>query len=77
MVRGVFMSHSVYMPVLYRIVPLDLLCVMFVAFKHFCSYQVIRLSSRKSVSKYLYSEILVENTPNCTVLCAPLWVILL
>ena len=27
---------------------------MFVAFKHFCSYQVIRLSSRKSVSKYLY-----------------------
>ena len=27
---------------------------MFVAFKHFCSNQVIRLSSRKSVNKYLY-----------------------
>ena len=32
----------------------DLLCVIFVAFKYFCSYQVIRLSSRKSVNKYLY-----------------------
>jgi len=32
----------------------DLLRVMFVAFKHFCSYQVIRLSSRKTVNKYLY-----------------------
>jgi len=27
---------------------------MFVAFKHFFSYQVIRLSSRKSVYKYLH-----------------------
>ena len=27
---------------------------MFVAFKHFCSYQVIRLSRRKSDNKYLY-----------------------
>jgi len=33
--------------------PPDLLCVLLVAFKHFCSlYQVIRLSSRKNVNKY-------------------------
>ena len=30
---------------------------MFVAFKHFCSYQVIRLSSRNSVNKYLYRRL--------------------